>query len=84
METSFLTIEKENKTLPFPESVANAYSRFVSTLADNTVTALSTTNDLIFASLDVFKTTLEHTRETTKQIFDLTSKAAKTFEQNTS
>jgi len=80
MENSFLSIEKEYETLPSPESIANAYSRFVSTLADNTVTALRTTNNLIFASLDAFKTTMEHTRETTKQIFDLTSKAAKTYE----
>lgn len=84
MENSFLIIEKENENRPSFEPVANAYSRLVSTLANNTVTALRTTNYLIIESLDVFKTTIENTRETTKQIFDLTLKGSKTFEQNTS
>ena len=64
-----------------PEALANAYSRFVSNVADNTVTYLRTTNNLVFASLDAYKTTMEHAKENTKQIFDITSKAAKTFEQ---
>jgi len=66
-----------------PEAAANAYSRFVSNVADNTVTYLRTTNNLVFASLDAYKTTMEHAKENTKQIFDINSTAAKTFEQNT-
>jgi hypothetical protein len=66
-----------------PETVANAYSRFVSTVADNTVTALRTTNNLIFSSLDAYKTTLQHAKDTTKQIFDINTKTAQTLEQNT-
>jgi hypothetical protein len=66
-----------------PEAVANAYSRFVSNIADNTVTYLRTTNNLVFASLDAYKTTMEHAKENTKQIFDINTKTAKTFEQNT-
>src|SRR3954447_12647455 len=65
-----------------PEAVANTYSRLVSTYADNTVTYLRTTNNLVFASLDAYKTTMQHVKENTKQIFDINSKAAKTFEQN--
>jgi hypothetical protein len=66
-----------------PETATNAYSRFVSTVSDNTVAALRNTNNLIFSSLDAFKTTMEHARQTTKQIFDLNAKTAKTLEQNT-
>jgi hypothetical protein len=66
-----------------PETVANAYSRFVSTVADNTVTALRTTNNLIFSSLDAYKTTLQHAKDTTKQIIDINTKTAQTLEQNT-
>src|SRR4029079_4220386 len=66
-----------------PEAVANAYSRFVSNIADNTVTYLRTTNNLVFASLDAHKTTMQHAKENTKQIFDINTKTAKTFEQNT-
>src|SRR4051812_43646993 len=65
-----------------PQAVANAYSRCVSNIADNTVTYLRTTNNLVFASLDAYKTTMQHAKENTKQIFDINSKAAKTFEQN--
>src|SRR3954471_7508693 len=65
-----------------PEAVTNAYSRFVSNVADNTVSALRTTNNLVFASLDAYKTTIQHAKENTKQILDINTKAAKTFEQN--
>ncbi len=65
-----------------PEAAANAYSRFVSNVADNTVTYLRTTNNLVFASLDAYKTTMQHAKENTKQILDINTKTAKTFEQN--
>src|SRR3954447_12247620 len=65
-----------------PEAVANAYSRFVSNVADNTVTYLRTTNNLVFASLDAYKTTIQHAKENTKLILDINTKTAKTFEQN--
>jgi hypothetical protein len=65
-----------------PESIANAYSRFISNVADNNVAALRTTNNLVFASLDAFKTTVQHAKDTTKQIFDINTKTAQTFEQN--
>jgi hypothetical protein len=64
------------------DAATNAYSRFVNTVADNTVTAMRTTNNLIFSSLDAYKTTLQHAKDTTKQIFDINSKTAKNFEQN--
>src|SRR3954471_21604637 len=51
-------------------------------VADNTVSALRTTNNLVFASLDAYKTTIQHAKENTKQILDINTKAAKTFEQN--
>src|SRR6478735_1308503 len=65
-----------------PEAVANAYSRFVSNVADNTVTYLRTTNNLVFASLDAYKNTMQHAKENTKQILDINAKTAQTFEQN--
>src|SRR6478736_6752811 len=65
-----------------PDAAVNAYSRFVSNVADNTVTYLRTTNNLVFASLDAYKTTMKHAKENTKQIFDINAKTAQTFEQN--
>src|SRR3954451_16128387 len=66
-----------------PEAAANAYSRIISTIADNSITALRTTNNLVFSSLDAYKTTMQHAKENTKQIFDINTKTAKTLEQNT-
>src|SRR3954469_24901612 len=51
-----------------PDAAANAYSRFVSNVADNTVSTLRTTNNLVFASLDAYKTAIQHAKDTTKQI----------------
>jgi len=47
-----LNINTSINTWNSPEAAANAYSRFVSNIADNTVTYLRTTNNLVFASLD--------------------------------
>ena len=38
---------------------------------------------MVFASLDAYKTTMQHAKENTKQILDMNTKTAKTFEQNT-
>jgi cell division septum initiation protein DivIVA len=65
-----------------PEAVANAYSRFVSTVADNAVSALRTTNNIIFSSLDSWKSTVQQAKDNSKHLFNLNSNAAKTFEQN--
>jgi len=65
-----------------PEAAANAYSRFVSNIADNTVTYLRTANNLVFACLDAYKTAIQHAKDTSKQIFDMNAKTAQTFEQN--
>jgi hypothetical protein len=43
---------------------------------------MRTTNNLVFASLDAFKSTIQHAKDTTKQILDINTKTAKTLEQN--
>ncbi len=65
-----------------PETVANVYSSFVSTVTDNAVSALRTTNNIIFSSFDSWKSTLQQAKDNSKHLFNLNSKAAKTFEQN--
>jgi hypothetical protein len=65
-----------------PEAVANAYSRFVSTFADNTVSALRTTNNIIFSNFDSWKSVLQQAKDNSKQISNLSVNTAKTFEQN--
>src|SRR3954470_14508465 len=65
-----------------PQAVANAYSRLVSTYADNTVTYLRTTNNIIFSNIDSMKSVMQHAKDNSKQIFNQNVNAAKTLEQN--
>src|SRR3954454_12794867 len=53
-----------------PEAVANAYSRFVSNVADNAVSAMRTTNNIVFSNLDSMKTVLQQAKDTSKQVFN--------------
>jgi hypothetical protein len=66
-----------------PQAAEVGYKIFINTVAENTVTALRTTNNLVFSSLDAFKTTIQHSKDTTRQIFDMNAKTAKTLEQKT-
>src|SRR5919112_512796 len=65
-----------------PETVANAYSRFVSNVADNAVSVMRTTNNIIFSNLDSMKSVMQQVKDNSKQIFSLNANTAKTFEQN--
>ena len=65
-----------------PEAAANAYSRFVSTIADNAVSALRTTNNIIFSNFDSWKSVLQQAKENSKQIFNQNVNVANTIEQN--
>ena len=65
-----------------PDSIVKAYSRFVSNVADNAVSALRVTNNMIFSNLDSWKSVLQQAKDNSKQIFNQNVNAAKTFEQN--
>jgi hypothetical protein len=65
-----------------PEAVANAYSRLVSTYADNAVTYLKTTNNIIFSNIDSMKSVMQQAKDNSKQIFNQNVHVAKTLEQN--
>src|SRR3954453_11352595 len=65
-----------------PDAVVNAYGRFVSNVADNAVSAMRTTNNIVFSNLDSMKTVLQQAKDTSKQVFNQNVNVAKTFEQN--
>jgi hypothetical protein len=65
-----------------PDSIVKAYSRIVSNVADNAVSALRVTNNMIFSNLDSLKSVLEQAKDNSKQIFNQNVNAAKTFEHN--
>jgi hypothetical protein len=65
-----------------PDSIVKAYSRYVSNIADNAVSALRVTNNMIFSNLDSWKSGLQQAKDNSKQIFNQNVNAAKTFEHN--
>jgi hypothetical protein len=65
-----------------PEAVTNAYSRWVSNVADNAVSALRVTNNMIFSNLDSMKSVLQQAKDNSKHLFNQNVNVAKTIEQN--
>ena len=65
-----------------PDSMTRTYTKFVSNLADNAVSAIRLTNNMIFSNLDSMKSTMQQARDNAKQISNLNVNAARTFENN--
>jgi hypothetical protein len=65
-----------------PNPVTQAYTKFVSSFADNAVSAIRLTNNMIFSNLDSMKSTMQQARDNTKHLSNLNVNAARTFEQN--
>ncbi|MEJ7641106.1 MAG: hypothetical protein WKF36_02805 [Candidatus Nitrosocosmicus sp.] len=65
-----------------PYSMTKAYTKFVSSFADNAVSAIRLTNNMIFSNLDSMKSTLQQAKDNTKHLSNLTVNTATTFEQN--
>ena len=65
-----------------PDAATKAYSRFVSNVADNAVSAIRLTNNMIFSNLDSWKTVMQQAKDNSRHILNLGVNTAKTFEQN--
>ncbi len=65
-----------------PDSITQTYTKFVSSFADNAVSAIRLTNNMIFSNLDSMKSTLQQARDSAKQLSNLNVNAARTFENN--
>ena len=65
-----------------PDSMTQTYTKFVSNLADNAVSAIRLTNNMIFSNLDSMKSTLQQARDNSKHLSNLNVNAARTFENN--
>jgi hypothetical protein len=65
-----------------PDSIAKAYTKFVSNVADNTVSAIRLTNNVIFSNLDSWKSVMQQAKDNSKHLSNLSVNTAKTFEQN--
>ncbi len=65
-----------------PDSMTQAYTKCVSNFADNAVSAIRLTNNMIFSNLDSMKSTLQQARDNSKHLSNLNVNAARTFENN--
>src|SRR6476469_3516340 len=65
-----------------PDAAVNAYTRFVSNVADNTVSAIRLSNNVIFSTLDAWKTLLQQTKDVSRHISNTGVNTARVFEQN--
>ena len=65
-----------------PDSIAKAYTKFVSNWADNAVSAIRLTNNMIFSNLDSMKSVMQQAKDNSKHLSNLSVNTAKTFEQN--
>ena len=58
-----------------PETAVKAYTTFVSTVADNTVSAIRLSNNVIFSTLDAWKPALQQTKDISRHISNTERKA---------
>jgi hypothetical protein len=65
-----------------PDLAAKAYTTFLSYVADNTVSAIRLSNNVIFSALDAWKPALQQAKAISRFILNTGVNAARTFEQN--
>lgn len=65
-----------------PDAAAKAYSRFVSNVADNTVSAVRLSNNVIFSTLESWRPALKQAKDISRHISNTGINTARTFEQN--
>src|ERR671920_1862150 len=54
-----------------PDSIAKAYTKFVSNWADNAVSAIRLTNNILFSNLDSMKSVMQQAKDNSKHISNL-------------
>ena len=68
-------------TLFSPRRMSEVYANIVSSFANNVITATRVTNNMIFANMEAFKTSLQQVKESAKDFSRIGVNTAKTFEQ---
>ena len=59
-----------------------AYTRFVSNVADNTVSTIRLSNNVIFSTLDAWKPVPQQTKDVSRHMSNTGVNTARVFEQN--
>ena len=63
-----------------PKSIAELYANLVSNFANNMIAAYRLTNNIIFANMEAFKTSMQNAKDNAKEFSRLGVNAARTFE----
>ena len=64
-----------------PRKVTEMYANMVHSFADNTIAATRLTNNMMFANMDVFKTSMQQVKDNAKELSRIGINAARSFEQ---
>ena len=64
-----------------PRRMTEAYTRMVSSIADNMNTVTRLANNIVFTNMDAFKTSIQQARDSARELSRIGVNAAKTFEQ---
>jgi hypothetical protein len=73
-----------NNWIVSPRSIAELYANMVSSIANNMIAVTRLTNNMIFANMQAFKTSIQQAKDNAKELSRIGVNAAKTFEQQTS
>ncbi len=65
-----------------PDAAVKAYTTFVSTVADNTVSAIRLSNNVIFSTIDAWKPVLQQAKDFSRHVSNTGVNTARVFEQN--
>ena len=65
-----------------PDAAVKAYTTFVSTVADSTVSSMRLSNNVIFSTLDAWKPALQQAKDISRHISNTGVNTARVFEQN--
>jgi hypothetical protein len=69
-------------TLFSPTKVSEVYANIVSNFANNVITATRVINNMVFANMEAFKTSLQQAKDSAKEFSRIGVNTAKTFEQS--
>jgi hypothetical protein len=64
-----------------PKRAAEMYVRWASNLADTTIAASKLSNDIMFASMEASRSSMQLTKDNVKEISKMNTNAAKVFEE---
>src|SRR5919112_5283994 len=64
-----------------PRNIAELYANMISSFANNMIAATRLTNNIVFANIEAFKTSIQQAKDNTNELSRIGVNTAKTFEQ---